>query len=247
MNLNVAMCDDEIDGITAIRQQLLRYSISSDVEFKAKEFTSARTLLNSISEGNTYDIVFLDVEMPEMNGIALAKAVLEMSPRKPYLVFVSNYPKYMRDSFSVHPFQYLQKPFSDDDMDTLIKDIINDYMENTVHFTLVGSTLGDYNLPISDIYYIESTNSRRKELCVHTKNTGYLTIGTLKDWKERLSDYFFIRCSRDTLVNTQHIHFFDTSVILLDNDNRIPFSRRKRQELIDYYKKSLMILTGRKK
>ena len=112
MNYKVAICDDENSIINTINEYLSLYSFQYDIDFSISTFDNPVNLLNAYSSPGAFHIVFLDVEMPEISGITLAEHIRTLPDYNVFIIFVSSYPEYMKDSFNVQAFQYLTKPIS---------------------------------------------------------------------------------------------------------------------------------------
>lgn len=108
MNLNIAICDDEINDISILKKYISRYNVETDNNIVVSSFLSAKELLLDYSN-NHYDVVLLDIEMPDINGMDLAKQLRETDDDL-FIVFTTSYPEYMHESFEVQPFQFLTKP-----------------------------------------------------------------------------------------------------------------------------------------
>ena len=93
LHLNIGICDDDKLYIKEITKLLDRYMIQYDIDISYDTFTSPLVLLNRISTTpGCYDILFLDVEMSEMNGLELSEKIRSIR-RNIYTIFISNYPK----------------------------------------------------------------------------------------------------------------------------------------------------------
>lgn len=109
----IAVCDDELSEIKKICDFITRFSFESEIEFIVDRYTNGKSLIKAYNaKTEKYDIIFLDVEMPELNGIETAQLIREFPDRNVLIVFITSYPEYMQDSFDVQAFQYLTKPIS---------------------------------------------------------------------------------------------------------------------------------------
>ena len=91
MLLKIGICDDESEYTTILADYLKTYDIDSekDYSFQIDKFTSAKELLSAYTKPETYHILFLDVEMPEITGIELAKKIRMLGDKNVRIVFVS--------------------------------------------------------------------------------------------------------------------------------------------------------------
>ena len=213
-----------------------------DVEVSISTFTSGRTFLDSYTEKGQYQLIFMDVEMPELNGLDTASILRSTIDRYALLVFVSNYPEYMQKSFTVRAFYYLTKPYTTEDVEEVLKNAINEIEQSHTIYSIVSTTEGETTIYIQDLLYIEVENSDTQTLLFHLTNHTISVHGTLSYWKETLASQHFYKCYRSILLNLKHVHYFEDKFVVLDNQERIPLSRNARRELLSIYMNHLVEL-----
>ena len=103
MDINIAICDDDTDFLKSMKSILVPYIWGSRHEIHLDLYSAAGDLISAMRSGKEYRIFFLDVEIADHNGIDLARDAIDRLSFDPYVIFISNYPEYMKDSFSVHP------------------------------------------------------------------------------------------------------------------------------------------------
>lgn len=239
MIINIAVCDDDQSFIRTISHMLNEYSIRhDDISLRYQTFTEPTGLLSDIKNGNCYQLVFLDIEMGNIDGIRTAGQIREMTHEDTNIIFISNYPKYMQDSFSVHPYYFMQKPVTSDLLFHQINDLAKDLEKSRKMYTLIDVSGTAYPVNIKNILYIESTGKKSQYLAFHLKNQTLITKGTLKEWKEILKGAFFTECYRGILINIEHVHFIKNHQTHLDNGESVPVSRKYeksiREQMINY-------------
>ncbi len=113
MLLRIAYCDDKPENGEKIKEYILQFSISTEEVIEYDFFVSGAVLLEKIQrEPDYYDIILLDMEMPNISGIDLANKLRELTANDLIITFLTSYPEYMQQSFGVQAFQYLLKPIS---------------------------------------------------------------------------------------------------------------------------------------
>lgn len=224
MAIRIAVCDDSKKDIQNISKMIEHYNIKHNYDFVMTPFTDGASLLDSHKE-SAFQIIFLDIEMPKLNGIEIAKCIRKID-FDTYIIFTTSYPKYMRDSFEVQPFQFLDKPIISQDVDNVLDQILIRLYNSTRYFMFDSVDGRSYPVLITDIMYI-STSSKKNILEIHTVSDVILISGTLQTYEKKFTDYHFVLCYRGILVNTQYIHVIHTPEILLFNGEKIPLSRRK--------------------
>lgn len=242
LNLNIAICDDD----PLYRQNLLycldSYLLSSETNIRCTEFSSAQELLHDYQEAGDFHILFLDIEMPGLNGLELAERIKTTIDRHAFVVFISNYPDYMQDSFRVHPYYYLIKPVSAEKVHKIMDEIIREITEEQILYTLIQTDETEKTINVKDICYIDVVNGKKGILCFHFYDTVIQTRGKLADWSDKLQNYYFIPCYRGILLNLLHVHYFEKHSAILENRERIPLSRSCEKKIRDTYLNNIVTL-----
>lgn len=228
--------DDEPSARTELRY-LLEETKAIRVVGEASTAEEAYELIRSID----YDVVFLDVKMPGMNGTELARLIKEFdSP--PLIVFVSAYGEYAVDAFEIEATDYLVKPVSEERISETIKRLKERIKsEGALQIGKKPEKIfidqGDRKipLPIDKIYFFEAQDDYSR---LYTYDRSFLVNYSLKHLEEKLRPVNFIRVHRKYLVNmdkvTEVITLSRSAYVLKLSDARkseIPVSRRKAAEV----------------
>ena len=229
--MRIAICDDDSKSISVIRAYIekIQFQVIDDIKIDIAEFTSSMELLNSYTKNQKYDIIFLDVEMPDISGIDAARFIRNQKDYKTQIVFISSYPEYMKDSFSVEAFDYISKPVKYEEFYTLWKRLIKRINRSSLHtITIVNKEYTEF-IDILDVSYINVSRSNRGYLEIHPFNTAAdtkLIKSTLANILNALGAYHFVRCSKNTLVNIDFIYKIHQYDIILKNNCHIKLGRR---------------------
>ena len=237
MDFNIAICDDNQKDLQAISDMLTTCSVQLDLELHTTCYSDINSILNSFNPNRPfpYHILFLDIEMPEGNGIDLARTLNRVIPPYTHIVFVSNYPEYMCDSFSVHPFDFLQKPVKHDRLRRLLIDIQEKEAKQHRQALIVKKNNEDVNLQAAEILYIQSANSKSQDLIIYTLKETYQRRGTLAEL-EKLYPDLLVPVNRSILVNLFYVHYLTERHVVLNNGTELPVSIRNRRNLIKILK-----------
>jgi len=236
--------DDEAAAISALTKKLQMYC--KEVEIIAA-CNSAKDGLIAIKNLNP-DILFLDIEMPWMNGFELLQSFGDDIDFQ--VVFVTAYDQYAVNAFKVKAQDFLLKPVDKDDLIKCVETILEQKNILTTH--KLSSLLKELNRPHSStklvIHSKDSIDVVKKENISFLKaesnycfvclidGTRLLVSKTLNDLDEQINSEKFIRVHRSFTVNVDHIRKLDTSeglVIILNNNEKIPVSRRKKDDVLD--------------
>lgn len=223
-----AICDDTKPDVEAIHKTII--DNMGEMEYKVDPFTSSLEMSRAIRSGRMYDVVFLDVDMPGMNGIELGKLVKSKSPQTE-IVFVTSYPQYALEGYDCHAFHYLIKPLCVGKASNVLQRLILRYRESN-QFHIIKIKTESIRLRCKDIYYVECC---QKHVIYHLKNKKYTTLGTLAEAYKSLRNFGFLQVHQGYIVNLDKISHFDKYSAILCNDEAVPVSVRKRSEVLTAY------------
>ena len=198
-------------------------------------YNSASEAVKSIIDGNT-DIVYLDIEMPQINGIEFAKII----PPSCRIIFTTAYDRYAVQGFRVNAVDYLLKPVSYEEFLEATNRAVKAIQAVAAsrnpaprrEFILVKSEYRLIQVRISDILYIEGLKDYIK-IYVTGQSKAILTLMSMKAIEQTLPDGMFMRVHRSYIVNTSRISIIERNHIIIA-DHPIPVSESYRQTFADY-------------
>ena len=220
--IKIAVCDDDeiiCDELTAI---IKNYFTKSDRAVLIKDFKSGEQLLRAKI---SFDIIFLDIEMPVLNGIETARKLRSWDVNSK-IIYITNYNNYKRSAYKVHAFDYICKPITGKAICNTLNDAIS-YLDNryTPKKFVFKTEQGMIALEIDDIYYFEY--SVRKVIIVTAKENYASTSYSLKQLHEKTCKYNFASPHKSYIVNMLHIRSIKGFDIFIDNDDKIPLAQKK--------------------
>ncbi|WP_250433322.1 LytR/AlgR family response regulator transcription factor [Hanstruepera flava] len=186
---------------------------------------------NNFLKSETVDVVFLDINLPDISGIDFIKTV----KNPPAIIMTTAYPDYAVSSFELDTIvDYLVKPFSFDRFLKAINkakdrlEVLNKTTadESEVLFLNVDKTL--HKIVLDDILYIESD---RNYITVVTTKQKLSYIDSLKNWKEKLPSNQFIQTHKSYIINRKFVDKISGNEIYV-NSKRLPIGRTYKQELL---------------
>ena len=237
--INCIIVEDELPA-----REELKYFLNEEKEIKLiAEFDNPLDTLNFL-ENNTADVIFLDINMPDMNGISLGKIITKMYPDMK-IVFITAYKDYAVDAFEIKAFDYLLKPYSESRIKNLLKSLINIKNEKTIsiknnNLKKITVNIDErlYVISLNDIDYIEASE---KETLIFSNQKKYVSKIKISKWEEMLKGNNFYRCHRSFIVNLDKIteieQWFNSSWILKIKNyiTAIPVSRNNIKELKELF------------
>ncbi len=236
MLYKIAICDDELSQTKIISEHLARFSVKTDIEFNVERYTNGRELLKKYyNERSPFDILFLDVEMPGMNGIEVAEKIRAVPDRNVMIAFITSYPEYMQESFDVQASQYLSKPVSYELFEEKLKKMLAYIGELETNITVISQKSGETILYLDDIVCIET--DKKTNLVVITANGEIVIKGKLAEYENELADKYFISVHRSCLANMRYIKKFNADTLEFSTGKTVPVSRRRLAEIKEAFSK----------
>lgn len=230
--INIYLCDDNEAHLRTLSKTVC--TLANEYQIQIRQFISPAKLLECLEnttakKASLPDLILIDIEMPEMDGITLGKKLKHIAPDV-RLVFVTAYAEYAMKGYEANAFRYLLKPVSTEDIRKLFSDIL---AENALRKKImIKSGEGEILLYIRDIIYISAED---KYTIVYTQNNYYITDESLKYYESKLVPFGFFRIHRKYLINMYYHQSVSGNKLLLCHGIELPLSRRKNEA----YKKKL--------
>ncbi len=234
MNLKCIAIDDEDHAIEVITDHIEEMPGL----YVYKTFTSPITALTEITAADQVDIIFMDIDMPGLNGIELAK---NLRDKTKYLVFTTAHPDYALQAFDVQSDQYLLKPISFAKFATGINRILKKESEKSspslsAEDPNILFVKGDHkhafaNIVINEILYIKSLQNYVQIVTQKDEITTYLT---LKEVEKALEKHPFIRVNKSYIIAKSSIKRVDGNIIKLTNDENIQLGEGYKEPFLEY-------------
>lgn len=216
----------------------LKYFLTKHKEISLeKEFENPIDSLKYLQE-NKVDVVFLDINMPELDGMSLGKILTKLNPNIK-IIFITAYRDYAAEAFEIKAFDYLLKPYSEKRITevlnnlTMIKDNSSTKEVEKINKVTVFLDEKMVVLSLDEIYYIEVSE---KESLVYTQNEIYTSKLKISKWEEILPKNKFYRTHRAYIVNLDKIKevepWFNGTFVLKIQDLKfkVPVSRNNIKE-----------------
>ncbi|WP_418969095.1 LytR/AlgR family response regulator transcription factor [Alloscardovia omnicolens] len=216
--LNVAVVEDDDKAARTLADFLSTFSQSQGTQFKITRFTDPTVLLEDYKP--VWDIVFMDIEMPNMNGMDAAYALRALD-QKAVLIFVTNMAQFAAKGYEVNALDYIIKPYMYADFERKIARAVAvcNSAADSIVITFRGS---GQRVRVRDIEYIEV---RRHTVQYHTEQAVLSSTGSLQKLQEVLEPKGFLRCSKAFLVNPHHVMSVSSTELIVSSGDRVPVGR----------------------
>lgn len=227
--MRILICDDDILMIEQLKKMINSYFETNHIKCpELISFTGGESLLSD--KGNK-DIVFLDIEMPGMNGIYVGKE-LKKTNKNVIIFVVTSYSEYLDEAMRFHVFRYLSKPLDRQRFFRNMKDALDLY--NTITTKIpVETKQGVFTFPASQIIAVEAQG---RKVIVHTVQQDFDSVRNMEYWLNLLPRNCFFQTHRSFIVNFEHVTDFDHSTIRLAHQSITAYlTRRKYTSFKDAY------------
>ena len=224
----IAVCDDEEAVSEQVKNLITEWNPSVDVVC----FSSGEALLENYQ---SYEAVFLDIDMAGMNGIETGKAIRKMD-KDTKIVYLTAYRDYVSGAFGVHAFQYLLKPVNKKAIWNVLEEIFR-YMRSAEKKIILDfhTVDGALCLLVESIYFFEYEN---RKIRIVTDKEQYYMADKIGNVAKRMAEFGFSMPHQSFVVNMFHVKNVKNQQIFLDNGMEIPLSQKKqkiwKQELMGY-------------
>ena len=225
MKLNIAICDDEQIQIDNLNKMVSEWAMSEGVSVNLKSFHSAEAFLFDYEENNAYDILLLDVEMKNMDGIQLAKK-LRNDGFNGEIIFITSHFEFCGEGYEVDALHYLIKPVSVSKLNEVIEKAVEKLLVEppSVIINCDGETVKLYE---RDIIYVEAY---LHYITIYTVNGEHRVKENISSFEKKLSNTFY-KTHRSYLVSLKHITRISRTSVTVKGNKELPLSRGKYDEI----------------
>lgn len=227
--MRILICDDDSMIVKQLKDYLHEFFHQNKCKLpEIVSYSSGDDLLEDIGKK---DIVFLDIEMPGVNGIYVGNKLKKRYP-KTIVIVVTSFAEYLDEAMRFHVFRYLSKPIDKLRLFRNLKDALQLYNSNNTKVAIETKD-GVYSVSTADIVCVEA---QMRKVIIRTTSKDLISNQTIQYWKETLTEHCFFQSHRSFIVNFSHITDFDKSVIhLYKNQVNAYLTRRKYSEFKSNY------------
>lgn len=231
--IKVAFCDDDLFILDELKNMISRYCTKRSQEIRYTAFYSSLELLTEIEKGTHYDVLFLDVILPDENGINIAGEIRQYDSTVK-IIFLTSSSEFAVQSYTVDAYFYQMKPIWEEDFYRLMDSVISECRKEQRYSLILRCKSGITRIDLDRLEYCEVLG---RVLLFHMENDRVLEgIGSMDKLYKLLSKYKnFVRPHRSFLVNMEYIQNISYKVIIMESLAKIPIPHGKYSEIKNMY------------
>lgn len=224
--VSIAICDDEKFTCSYIEGEVVKFTEENNINVSVENFYNGEDICNFIESGNKIDILFLDIELGDINGVDVGKFIRETNKcNDTKIIYISSRESYAMQLFKIRPFDFLIKPISDENLNKVLKEVFRN--------TLVENKYFEYNngknycrVNMNDILYFYSEG---KKINIVTKEGNHEFYGKLKDIINEINDGSFIVIHKSYFIKYNAVIEFRYEEMKMINGEVLPISQGNRK------------------
>lgn len=229
--IHIAVVEDEQKDREILIGYIEKYAVEKEESIKISQFENARRLLSNYNP--IYDLIFLDIQMPLLDGMQAAERLRELDPVVP-LVFITNMSNYAVKGYSVNALDFVVKPVAYYNFSAMLSRAVR-IAKTKSDKVMLKTPKGSIKILLDSIAYVETLGH---QVVYHTDNGEVKLWETLKQQEAKLPGERFVRCSNYCLVNLKHIDGVRGNTVMVAGVE-IAVTRTQKQKfmkkLLEYY------------
>lgn len=221
MRIRIAVVEDETEQYEYVENMLKKWAEKKEESIHVTHVSCAEEYLINYDQPDTFEIVFLDVCMKQMNGMELAREIRKFD-REVQIIFLTGISDYVFEGYEIGAIRYLLKPVEQKKLEETLEvcvEKIKNSVEDYLSFKYQGEII---RLNCSDILYVEVFGHY---LQMVTKNDKYEWKESLQNMREKLDSNRFTEANRSTIVNLQYVNKITREECILENGTAIHVSK----------------------
>lgn len=224
----IAVVEDELDAANTLTSFLERYGAEKDHQFRITKFGSA---LDFEVSHQQFDLIFMDIQMPGINGMEAAHLMRTYDEQTP-LIFVTNLAQYAVKGYEVDALDFIVKPVTYYNFRMRMDKAMRRIRRNGEKSLAINTRDGMRVVPLSDIEYVDID---RHDLAYHLvgEASPLVVYGSLKAFEEQVAGGPFVRISNCCLANMNLVRSVHGSELRMRSGATLYFSRSRKREAVE--------------
>lgn len=221
MDLQIGICDDSSIDLDLMKKSLTKILDASGVSYRIHSYESGNELVKNISKVSSFDVLLLDIDMPGIDGIDVARRLADGSSLV-NIIFITNHNELVFEAIHYRPFRFIRKEKLQEELEEAVLAVITKISEETLLYEF-GAGRDNVKIRLLDVDYLES---KGHYIQIHSGGEVTEIRGKISQYEEKLKNYGFIRIHLGYLVNVRKIYNISSKGVKLDNMELLPISRK---------------------
>ncbi len=228
--MKIAICDDEQKDIERLKSLIERYDEDNHIGFTIYEYCSATDLLRAVRGGSDFDMIFIDINMDDMDGLTLSGKIREKQDDVP-IILVTAFMNYALDGYKVRASRFLIK----DDLDKTFTECMDDIcreIRRKSKTIILPCVEGNIRLKLSEIILIETDEHKN---IIRLKDQTYQIYEKISTLEDMLKGYGFLRIHKSFIVNMEHIRSINNYILTMDDGIQLSVPKARYRKVRQEY------------
>lgn len=232
--VKIAICDDEVEMASDIEERILNLQEMYNIIAEIDVFYDGSTLTEYIKENDNYDLIYLDIEMKNEDGVAAARKI-RMFDKNVLIIYVTSHESYAKEVFEVSAFRFITKPIKKEIFNRYFSDAINELIVKPRYFFYQYKKV-PYRIMLNDIIYFQSDKRVTYIVTLNDYKRCYLKLNFIEKQLDDMN-YLFIRIHQSFLVNPRYIEVYTHNSVTLTDGTVLNISEKRKKEAGQQYLK----------
>lgn len=230
--IKIALCDDNNIFLKELQNLIEKYLVDHCVKGEINIYDNGRSLLKQLEEDKYFfDIIFLDIDMPDIDGIEVATQIRNIN-KNVVLIFLTSIEDRVYETFQFNTFRFIRKNCILTELNECLDKALRLFENEKVSYSFKTRN-GTVKLSVQDILYFIYINRHVEVTTID--NCYVLTITRFQDIINEFSNKNFVCIHRGCIVNVKYIKVINKLCIILDNNEKLSISRYKVDEVFQAF------------
>lgn len=224
--IHIAVVEDNDKSREKLLSYLQKYQEEKKEVFEVTAFSDGTEIAADYRP--IYDIIFLDIQMKEMDGMSAAK-IIRQTDENVVLIFITNMAQFAIQGYAVNATNYILKPVSYFTFAQQLNKTVAVIKKRADNYLMIQKGSSLLRLELSEVCYMESQGHYIE---IHTAKDSFSILESMKNMEAQLEGKSFFRCNSGFIVNLAHIKRVEQSTVTVGNQD-IPISRPKKKAFLN--------------